>query len=88
MDYCATTELYEKHSKKLHQQLFYGKWSSSQCSCQRQCDENIYVTSSETFQMEANETKLSKLRLFYQASLIVDSDDSISINLYRISCAA
>jgi len=71
MDYCATTASYEKHLKKLHQQLFYGQWSSSQCSCQRQCDENIYITSSETFQMEANETKLSKLRLFYQVDIIV-----------------
>jgi len=86
MDYCATTVMYEKHSKKLHQQLFYGKWSSSQCSCQRQCDENIYVTSSETFQMEANETKLSKLRLFYQDFTFDEIIETADYGLVSLLC--
>jgi len=86
MDYCRTTKSYEKQSKKLQQLLFHGNWSSSQCSCQRQCDQNIYVTSAETYQMDSNQTKLSKLRLFYQDFTFDEIVETADYGLVPLLC--
>jgi hypothetical protein len=66
MNYCSTPQSYRANEKIVDELVFYGRWSSSQCHCQRRCEQDIYVPSTETYQMTADEKNLSKIRLYYQ----------------------
>ena len=52
------------------QLLFYGLWSSNNCTkCIKQCKQDIYIPYTETTQMKPADDKLGKLRIYYQVRL-------------------
>lgn len=63
---CKTAEEYRNASNLVEQLLFYGRWSSNNCTCPRQCNQDIYIPYTETMQMDKVYENLGKLRVFYQ----------------------
>ena len=66
MEYCKTPESFRKNSKEIDKLLVYGQWTRTNCSCQRQCNQDFYVAYTEMTKMKPTESKISKLRVFYQ----------------------
>ena len=82
---CDTPEGYRKSIDMVDKLLFYGLWSSNNCTCLRQCDQDIYITYTETTQMDKVYARLGKMRIYYQASFYSFWRSVISCLLYRIN---
>lgn len=67
MEYCNTPDSFWNNSKEIDNLLVYGQWSRNNCShCQRQCNQDFYIAYTEMTKMKPTESKISKLRVFYQ----------------------
>jgi len=86
MNYCSTPQSYRANEKIVDELVFYGRWSSSQCHCQRRCEQDIYVPSTETYQMTADEKNLSKIRLYYQDFTFDDIEESYDYGAVSLLC--
>ncbi|KAK2713694.1 hypothetical protein QYM36_009537 [Artemia franciscana] len=64
-DYCLSPESYSKAALAVDNLLFFGEWSSSNCSCARQCNQDYFLPYTETSVIE---NKLGRLRVFFQVS--------------------
>ena len=64
-DYCLSPESYSKAALAVDNLLFFGEWSSSNCSCTRQCNQDYFLPYTETSVIE---NKLGRLRVFFQVS--------------------
>jgi len=63
---CTTPDGYRKAIEMVDKLLFYGLWSSNNCTCLRQCDQDIYIPYTETTQMDKIYSRLGKMRIYYQ----------------------
>ena len=72
MRYCNTPDTYWNNVLIIEKLLFHGHWTTNNCThCRRQCHQDIYVAYTEMTKMKSNdrnESKVSKLRLFYQVN--------------------
>ena len=65
---CTTPEEYQQADAKAESLLFYGMWSTNDCTCSRQCNQDLYIPYTETTQMEKVHDNLGKLRIYYQVA--------------------
>ena len=65
---CTTPEEYQQADAKAESLLFYGMWSTNDCTCPRQCNQDLYIPYTETTQMEKVHDNLGKLRIYYQVA--------------------
>ena len=79
IEYCSTPEMYTEANKISEKLLYFGMWSSNNCSCNRQCNQNIYMPYTETMEMGEEDAGIGKLRVYYQVLFIIKS--SIPIRL-------
>ena len=64
--------------------LFFGAWSANNCSCPRQCYQDLYIPYTETTQMEKKNANLGKLRIYYQVRTLCDLQNEMTS--IRLSC--
>lgn len=66
LETCTTGESYRRAVTMMDDLLFFGRWSANNCSCPRQCYQDLYIPYTETTQMDKNNANLGKLRIYYQ----------------------
>ncbi|KAK2713695.1 hypothetical protein QYM36_009538, partial [Artemia franciscana] len=82
-DYCSSPESYSKAALAADNLLFFGEWSSSNCSCARQCNQDYFLPYTETSVIE---NKLGRLRVFFQDLTFDDIKESIYYTSIPLLC--
>lgn len=84
---CATEESFRHSVEVIEDLLFHGQWTVNNCSwCRRACDQDIYVSYTEMTQMKASDSRVSKLRLFYQDFTFDEIEESADYGAVSLLC--